>query len=169
MTMRARFSLLYLLVAAAACTTTSSTADSTKVADTTTKASNDDQSRSDIDKIRSGWKDAANNKDSAAIANFYSDDAVMAVSEAPVAEGKAAIEKTMGQSVAVTKVNSIDSKQLVVHGDDAYDYGTYSQTVTMPKAKPVDQSGYYIVTLHKGSDGAWKITHHVAVAPPAAK
>jgi len=160
--MRARFSLLCLLLLSAACMKSSSTADSTKVADTTAKASNDDQSKSDIDKIRSGWKDAANAKDSAALANYYTDDAVMAVSEAPLAEGKGALEATFGRMVQVTKVNSIDSKQLVVHGDDAYDYGTYSQTVTMPNKKTVEQNGHYIVTLHKGSRGVWKINHHVA-------
>jgi ketosteroid isomerase-like protein len=68
----------------------------------------------------------------------------------------------------MAKINSIDSKQLVVMGNDAYDYGTFSQTVTMPNGKTADQSGYYLVTLHKGSDGAWKITHHVSTNPPAA-
>lgn len=165
--MRARFSLLCLLAGIAACTTTSSSADSAKVADTNAGVSSEAQSRSDIEKIRSGWKDAASNKDSTAVANYYADDAVMAVSEAPVAEGKAAIEKTLGRMVNATKINSIDSKQLVVSGDEAYDYGTYSQTVMMPNGKTADQSGYYVVTLHKGSDGVWKITHHVGVSPPA--
>jgi uncharacterized protein (TIGR02246 family) len=164
--------MLYLLIGTAACTTTASNADSTKTAGTDSsanaRASNDDQAKADIDKIRAGWRDAADRKDSAAIAAYYSDDAVMAVSEAPVASGKAAIEATLGRMVNMTKVNSIDSKELVVHGDNAYDYGTYSQTATMPNGKKADQNGYYIVTLHKGSDGAWKITHHLGVQPPAA-
>ena len=170
--MRAKLSLLYVLAAAAACTTTSSSSDSAKTAavDTSAKSTtaNDDQSRSEIDKIRSGWKDASDKKDSAAIASYYADDAVMAVSEAPLASGKAAIEATLGRMVNMTSLHSIDSKDLVVHGDDAYDYGTYSQTVKMPNGKSADEKGYYIVTLHRGADGTWKITRHLGVTPPAA-
>jgi uncharacterized protein (TIGR02246 family) len=167
--MRAKSTLLYLIIAAAACTTTATNADSTKAGDTSnTAAASDDQAKSDIATIRSGWKDASDKKDSTAVANYYADDAVLATSEAPLSEGKAAIEKTLGRMVNMAKINSIDSKQLVVMGNDAYDYGTFSQTVTMPNGKTADQSGYYLVTLHKGSDGAWKITHHVSTNPPVA-
>jgi ketosteroid isomerase-like protein len=93
----------------------------------------------------------------------------MAVSEAPVANGKAAIEQTLGRMVAVTDMKAIDSRELVVHGDDAYDYGTYQQTVKTPAGKSVDQNGYYIVTLHRGADGQWKITRHLGVQPPPAR
>ena len=170
--MRVRFSLLYLVAALAACTTAKSSADSTTAgSDSSTKATaanDDDAGRSAVNKIRSGWKDASDKKDSAAIASYYADDAVMAISEAPLANGKAEIEKTLGRMVNMTALHSIDSKDLVVKGDDAYDYGTYSQTVTMPNGKKVDQTGYYVVTLKKGSDGTWKITHHVGVTPAVA-
>jgi ketosteroid isomerase-like protein len=55
-----------------------------------------------------------------------------------------------------------------VKGDDAYDYGTFSETAMMPNGKKADLTGYYVVILKKGSDGTWKITRHVAVTPPAA-
>jgi conserved hypothetical protein len=129
-------------------------------------ASNDDAARDAIGAIRSGWKAAADKKDSAAIAAYYEDDAVMATSDGPVVTGKADIEKSLGRAVNLTKVNSIDSKQLVVMGDNAYDYGTFEQDAPDAKGKMTKQAGYYIVTLHRQADGSWKINHHVATTPP---
>ena len=168
--MRSRLSLA-LVFAVAACTTNSSkSADSTKTAgaDSTgaTIAANDDAARDAIGKIRSGWKEAAEKKDSAAVAAYYEDDAVMATSEAPVVTGKEAIQKALGRMVSLTKLNSIDSKQLVVMGDNAYDFGTFSETSPDATGKTVTRDGYYVVTLHKQADGTWKINHHVATTPP---
>lgn len=169
--MRIRVSLVCAVALLAACTMSKSSADSTNAsaADTSNKATaanNDDAGRSAIDKIRAGWQDAASKKDSATIASYYTDDAVLATPGAPVANGKAAIEATIGRYVNMTSGQTIESKQLVVHGDDATDYGTYKETVKDPKGKSVDVDGYYIVMLHRGSDGNWKITHHVGVEPP---
>jgi len=167
--MRSTLSLALVFVAAA-CSTTSSSADSTKASavdpSNATVAGNDDAARSTIDKLRSGWKDAANKKDSATVASYYEDDAVIATSEGPVAIGKDAIQKSLGQMVSVTKINSIDSKQLVVMGDNAYDYGTFDEEGPDATGKTTKRSGYYIVTLHKQGDGSWKINHHVATTPP---
>jgi uncharacterized protein (TIGR02246 family) len=162
---------LALVAALIACTTkSSSSADSTKAmaqdSSNPATASNDDAARDAIGAIRSGWKAAADKKDSAAIAAYYEDDAVMATSDGPVVTGKADIEKSLGRAVNLTKVNSIDSKQLVVMGDNAYDYGTFDQDAPDAKGKMTKQTGYYIVTLHRQADGSWKINHHVATTPP---
>lgn len=167
--MRSRLSLA-LVFAVAACSTTSSSADSTKTAGADSSnaavAANDDAAKDAIGKIRSGWKDAADKKDSAAVAAYYEDDAVMATSEGPVVNGRDAIMKSLGRMVNLTKLNSIDSKQLVVMGDNAYDYGTFDEEGPDATGKVVKRSGYYIVTLHKQADGSWKINHHVATTPP---
>ncbi len=166
--MRSRLSLA-LVFAVTACSTTSSSADSTKTAGADSSgaamASNDDAARDAIGKIRSGWKDAADKKDSAAIAAYYEDDAVMATSEGPLASGKDAIQKALGREVNLTKLHSIDSKQLVVMGDNAYDYGTFDEESPDATGKNVKRTGYYVVTLHRQADGSWKINHHVATVP----
>ena len=160
--------LLFYLLAAAACTTdkTPST-DTTKAADTTAKANDDNSAKDAVDKLRSGWKDAADKKDSTTVASMYTDDALLVTSEAPLAEGKDAILKTLGRLVNLTKINSIDSKHMAVMGDEAYDFGTFDEDVTMPGGKTEKHQGYYVVTLHKQSDGSWKITRHLSTVPLA--
>lgn len=165
--MRSRLSLA-LIFALAACSTTSSSADSTKAgadSGSAAVAANDDAARDAIGKVRSGWLDAAGKKDSTAIAAYYEDDAVMATSEGPLANGKSDILKSVGREVNLTKLTAIDSKQLVVMGDDAYDYGTFDEEGPDATGKVTKRTGYYVVTLHKQADGSWKINHHVATVP----
>lgn len=159
--------LLFLVLAVTACSKTETAASDTSGATATAMApANDDAARDAIGKIRSDWKDAANRKDSAAVAAFYSDDATFVGTEVAPAEGRAAIQSAFGRMFPVSKVESIDSKELVVSGDVAYDYGTYKQEVTPPNGKAQTINGYYVVTLKKQSDGSWKITRHVATTPP---
>jgi uncharacterized protein (TIGR02246 family) len=167
--MRSRLTLALVFAVAACTTSNSSSADSTKAGTdlgNAAAASNDDAARDAIGTIRSGWKAAADRKDSTAVAAYYEDDAVMATSDGPVVTGKADIEKSLGRGLNLTKLHSIDSKQLVVMGDNAYDYGTFEQDAPDAKGKMTKQTGYYIVTLHKQADGSWKINHHVATTPP---
>ena len=120
-----------------------------------------------IGKIRSGWMDNANKKDAAAVANYYSDDATFVGTQSPITSGRADIQKAFGQSFAVSKTESIDSKDIAVNGEVAVDYGTFRQVVTPPKGKAQTINGYYMVELRRQSDGSWKIVHHVATTPPA--
>jgi len=103
------------------------------------------------------------------VAALYADDATFVGTETPLATGKAEIQKSLAQSLPISKLESIDSKETVVNGDVAYDYGTYKQEVTPPGGKTQTVSGYYLVALKKGSDGVWKIVRHVSTTPPAAK
>ena len=95
------------------------------------------------------------------------DDATFVGTESPLAEGRSAIPSAFAQSFPVSNIESIDSKELVVSGDVAYDYGTFRQVVTMPNAKPQTINGHYLVTLKRQGDGTWKITRHVSTTPPA--
>ncbi len=166
--MRKPLSLLLLLLVAAGCNTGSkATGDSAAVASgDSMKAAmpaDDNAARDAIAKIRTGWKDAANKHDAAAVAALYADDATMVGTGIPVANGKAEIQTRLGQILPGSTTSAIDSKDLVISGDVAYDYGTYSQTVTPPKGKAMPINGYYVVTLKKGSDGSWKMLRHLSV------
>jgi len=69
--------------------------------------------------------------------------------------------------LAVASNTNIDAKETVVSGDVAYDYGTYTQTITPPKGKPMQVNGRYLVTFRKQPDGSWKISHHMSNEQPA--
>jgi uncharacterized protein (TIGR02246 family) len=159
--------LLVLSLVVAACSKTNTTTGDTSGASATAMAPADDDAAKDaVGKIRSGWQEAANRKDSAAVAAYYTDDATFVGTEAPLAEGRPAIQSALGKMFPISKIESIDSKELVVSGDVAYDYGTFRQQVTPPNAKPQTINGYYIVTLKRQSDGSWKIARHVSTTPP---
>ncbi|HXV17403.1 MAG TPA: SgcJ/EcaC family oxidoreductase [Gemmatimonadaceae bacterium] len=166
--------LLSLLVAAAACSmgkkapsdsTSMAAGDSSKAA----MPADDNSARDAVAKTRSAWKDGADKKDSAGVAALYTDDAVLEGTDIPPAHGKAEIQKRLGQMFAVSSIGSIDSKQTSVAGNVAYDYGSFSQTVTPPKGKPIQMTGDYLVTLTKQADGSWKISHHMSNVQPATK
>ncbi|MEO8193304.1 MAG: SgcJ/EcaC family oxidoreductase [Gemmatimonadales bacterium] len=169
--MRSKISLTYLFIAAVACTTSKSTpGDSASMAsdDSMSAAarSDDNAGRQTIEKLRSSWKEGSDRKDSTAVAALYTDDAVFVGTDAPAANGRGAIEKTLGRGIATSTLQSIDSKDLVVSGNEAYDFGTFTQQVTR-NGKPVTVTGYYLVTLRKQPDGSWKIFRHVSTTPPA--
>jgi uncharacterized protein (TIGR02246 family) len=168
--------LIPLLLIAAACnkgnTPAADTTNSTARMDSTAPgnmAAANDSAKDAIGKTREAWKAAADRKDAASVAALYTDDATFVGTETPLATGKAEIQKSLAQSLPISKLVSIDSKEVVVNGDVGYDYGTYKQEVTPPGGKTQTVSGYYLVALKKGSDGVWKIARHVATTPPAAK
>lgn len=166
--------LLSLLVATAACSmgkkapsdsTNMAAGDSMKAA----MPADDNAAKDAVAKVRSAWKEGSDKKDSAGVAALYADDAVLEGTDIPPAHGKADIQTRLGQMFAASSVGSIDSKHTSVSGDVAYDYGTFSQTVTPPKGKPTEMSGDYLVTLNKQSDGSWKISHHMSIVQPPKK
>ncbi len=160
--------LFFLVFAAAACSKAdTSTSDTSGASAAAVAPANDDAAKDAIGKIRSDWLAAANRKDSAAVAAYYADDATFVGTEAPLAEGRPAIQTAFGKSFPVSKLDNIDSKELVVSGDVAYDYGTFKQQVTMPGGKTQTINGYYLVTLKRQPDGSWKIVRHVSTTPPA--
>lgn len=177
--MRKSLSLLSLLLVAAACNAgNEASSDSTTMASDSMKAAapaDDNAAKDAIGKVRDAWKAAADKKDSAAVAALYADDAVMVGDQTPVATGKAEIQTRLAQGFAGTTLKSIDSKETVVSGDLGYDYGTFDQTINPPNGKPIDDHGYYLVTLRKQADGSWKISRHMTTSgkapamPPTAR
>jgi uncharacterized protein (TIGR02246 family) len=163
--------LLLSLAAGAACTSKpATTTDSAAMTDTgaaaATTAQSADDAKAAIGKIRDGWKAAADKKDNATVASYYTDDAEFVGSDGPPAKGRAAIEKAFGTALPMTMSTTIDSHDLQVQGDMAYDYGEYTQEINPPKAKPKTEHGYYVVVLRRQSDGSWKIVRHVSTVPP---
>ena len=128
-----------------------------------------------IAKVRTAFQTAAGTQDGAAIAKLFSADGVEMAPNAPAAKGRAAIEayhKAFGQQWMMHGM-TITSGELKVHGDYAYDAGTYKQSLMPMKGGAVaDDHGKYLVLLKKDGSGHWWITHAIYnsdVPPPAAK
>ena len=127
-----------------------------------------------IAKVRSAYQTAAGSQDGAAIAKLYAPDGVEMPPNGPAAKGRAAIEalhKAFGQQFMVHGM-TVASTEVKVHGDYAYDVGTYKQSLMAQKTGTmVEDKGKYIVLLKKDAGGAWLISHAIYNSdnpPPAA-
>jgi len=128
-----------------------------------------------IAKIRTAYQAAAGTQDGAALAKLYAPDGVEMPPNAPAAKGRPAIEafhKAFGQQWMMHGM-TITSAELKVHGDYAFDTGTYKQSVMPMKGGAVaDDHGKYVVLLKKDGSGNWWISHAIYnsdVPPPAPK
>lgn len=126
-----------------------------------------DAAQTAIEKLRSDWVAAAERKDAAAVAAMYEDGAVVASPASGVRRGRPAIQGWLQEAFAVASGLRVNSTQLVVGGELAYDQGEYSQQITPPGAAAVTDSGSYLVVLRRQADGGWKIAQHFSVGPPA--
>lgn len=118
--------------------------------------------RDEVGKIRADWTAAAERDDAAAVAQFYTDDAVMMGADGVVARGRQGIQEYFAKAFATSGGLQVTPTAFDASGDLAYDSGRYSQDVTPPGGQPMKVSGHYVVVLKRQADGAWKIVHHIA-------
>lgn len=163
--MRRRLFLLPLVIAAIAC----QPADSEPGMATDTATADDPAAaRAQIEQVRDTWGAAADRDDAAAVAALYAQDAIFVGTETREVRGRSAIQETWAEQFPISNVTRIDSKDLTVSGDVAYDYGEFTQQVTPPNAPAQTINGHYLVILRRQGDGSWKIVRHVSTTPPAA-
>ena len=118
------------------------------------------------------WNRAYAQRDAAALAGMYAEDAALANPGANMAKGAAAIRK---ETEAYTKdpnlkvVFQASRIQVADSGDLAYTRGNYQLTMTDPKTKqPHNSTGYYLTVWQKQDDGSWKAVEDFVTpgAPP---
>lgn len=165
---------LSMVAVLGACSTekgvSSDTGSSTDTGAAATSATmNDDAARPQIEALRNAWIDAASKDDAATVANLYAEHAIFVGTETAVANGRAEIQASFARSFAVSNVTKVESRDLVVNGGLAYDYGEFTQQVTPPNAKATTVNGHYLVALRRQDDGSWKIVRHMSTTPPVAK
>jgi uncharacterized protein (TIGR02246 family) len=117
-----------------------------------------------VAKSRTAYQTAASTQDGAAMAKLYSPDGVEMPPNGPAVKGRAAIEafhKAFGQQWMMHGI-TIAPTETRVHGDYAYDIGTYKQSLMSQKnGSMVDDHGKYVVLLKKDASGNWLITHAI--------
>ncbi len=116
-----------------------------------------------IKAIADKYVKAALANDAKAIAALYADDAVEMPPNQPMVKGKAAIqayyekEFSGGTKMTAFTVSHLDSSAT---GDHGYDVGTYQQTVSLPNASTVSDTGKYTVIVKRvGSE--WKVAYAI--------
>jgi len=162
-----RFPLL-MLVAVAACTTKDARRPDTAAPAAATLAgtpSVDEAAvRQSIDANNARFGAAALKGDTAAIAGFYTDDAIFMSPNNPAARGHDAIAKSFAGMSAAMKLATfkLTAQDVVVAGDYAIETGAYDLTGTAPKAtKAMHDTGKYLVLWKKQADGSYKIARDI--------
>lgn len=117
----------------------------------------DEQTIRDLDRE---WSAAAQNKDVAKCASYYSKTGSVMPFNAPIATGKAAVlafwtalAGKPGRSLHFepTRIDVSNSR------DIAYDIGTFELKLNDEKGTPMTMVGKYVVAWKKQGDGQWKV------------
>ena len=111
-------------------------------------------------------------KDAAAIAAFYTDDAILMPTAEPVVKGKAAITEEWKHILAIpafqneSKLTGVEVAQA---GDLAYTYGSYRSRLMGEDGKLTMEPGKWLTIWKKQPDGGWRIavdTYNTDIPPP---
>jgi uncharacterized protein (TIGR02246 family) len=158
--MRSRL-LLAVVVPFIACTTEAGRGPETEG----TQTGDATDARAQIERLRNDWIAAAERDDAATVAQMYVDDAAIVDAAAAPAQGREAIQTMLTQNFSSSRNLRVNSHDLTVVGDLAYDYGEFSVQVTPPGQAERTQSGHYVVVLRRQADGNWKIVRHLSTTP----
>ena len=104
------------------------------------------------------WLQLVSAKDAAGIAELYSEDGAVMPPNAPIGQGRAAIQQTWASMMRMPGFGlTFVPEQIVVSssGDMALDRGTYSLTIA-PEGTTQTDTGKYVVVWRKIS-GEWKV------------
>jgi ketosteroid isomerase-like protein len=110
--------------------------------------------------------DAVVKGDTATLAGFYADDAILMMSEMPATRGHDGIAKTFAGMGSAMKVSSfrLQTQDVIVSGDYAFETGAYDMNAqpAAKGAKPEHGVGKYLVLWKKQADGSYKILRDIA-------
>jgi uncharacterized protein (TIGR02246 family) len=119
-------------------------------------ATTDEQTIRDMD---AEWSRAAENKDAAKFASFYSETGSVMPFNTPIATGRAKVQEVWTQLMAKpgfslrfapTQIEVANSK------DMAYDIGTFELKLNDAQGESMTIPGKYVVVWKKQKDGGWK-------------
>lgn len=113
-----------------------------------------------IEHMNEQFAQAFNGKDFAAVAGFYTEDAILMPPNAEMAQGREAIQKALQTQIGpMENVNlSLSTLEVEVVENTAYEAGVYQLTLTLPEGQgQVDDRGKYVVIWKQRPDGNWAL------------
>ena len=125
-----------------------------------------------VNDVEKGMRKAANDKDAAAFASNFVEDAVMMTPGQPPMKGREAILAGMKQLLSDPNFRidfASDRMEVADSGDMAAARGSYALTVTDPATgKAINDKGSYVTVFRKQKAGAWKavLDCDVSEVPP---
>ena len=119
-------------------------------------ATTDEQTIRDMD---AEWSRAAESKDAAKFASFYSETGSVMPFNAPIATGKTKVQEVWTQLMAKPGFSLRFAPTLIEVAksrDMAYDIGTFELKLNDAQGAPMTIPGKYVVVWKKQKGGSWK-------------
>jgi uncharacterized protein (TIGR02246 family) len=117
-----------------------------------------------FDAVRTEWEALANADDAAAVAAFYTEDAVFVDAYGNVYNGRAAIQGYLEASLPTGSGLTIQKSDMVFHGDIVATSGTFSQMVSGPEGEETMTGLWQTVSFFQ-PDGSILIRMHQSMLP----
>jgi uncharacterized protein (TIGR02246 family) len=118
----------------------------------------------DFEALRADWQALAIADDAAGVADYYTEDAVFTDAFGNIFNGRAAIQGYFEGSFATATDLSIETTDVLVHGDMVAGYGTFTQTAEGPDGDMVMTGMWQTVSMYQ-PDGSVKIVLHQSMLP----
>lgn len=115
--------------------------------------------RPDIDAAQAAFWAAHEEGDAQALTALLTDEAILWAPGMEEVSGREALYAAVEGMFAAMTISDfeIDSRELAVHGDLAYELATYSETLTYQGAEPSAVRGRYLIVWKREADGAWRV------------
>ena len=115
--------------------------------------------RPEIDAARDAFWDAHEQGDADALASAVTADALLWGPGMDEVRGRDAIRAAGEGMFAAMSISDfeIESSELSVHGNSAYELATYSETVTYEGAEPSAVRARYLIVWKRDTDGEWRV------------
>lgn len=129
----------------------------------------DGKDRAAIEQAWAGYSEALTGGDGDAFASLFTDDAVWRQPVVGELRGRDAVRDFITGGLQAGSIDrmTIESQDLRIHGDRAYEVGLYGQTTTFTATgESRDTGGAFGAWWQRGDDGVWRISHMMIV--PAA-
>lgn len=118
----------------------------------------------DFEALRADWQAMAEADDAAAVAAMYAENAVFTDVYGTFYNGREAILAYLEGSFASASDLTIETTDMVFHGDMVAGYGTFTQTVEGPDG-PMQMTGMWQTVSMYQADGSIKIMLHQSMLP----
>lgn len=130
----------------------------------TTPAAQDTSAvRARIDEGVAAWTAAVNRGDMAAVADLYTEDAMLMPPNGAALRGRDAVRTFFVEALSSLSPRDVklSSDEVEVCGDSAYEVGRYQMTVQPSGGAAMNDRGKYLVVWRRQSDGSWKIARDI--------
>lgn len=149
--------VLPLLLSAACAPTSEAAAD----------PADEDAARAEIAERRASFTETLRAGEAEPFLEYWTDDAYMR--EPGMSLDRAGLESFVAEFFATGRVLSLDihPADVFVHGDVAYEFGEYEETIQVEGQEPFTVRNHHALRWERGDDGAWRIDRIVTGARDA--